>query len=61
MFESHHAFSDKKMIKKILKRYLIKGMPGKPKLFTFKEGGFYDTITNRVRKILKPNGKLGVD
>ena len=52
MFEAHHVFSNIEDRKKQLSKYLLKGVPGKKQMYTFKKGEFYDVVSQRVRKVL---------
>lgn len=56
LMESYHAFANKEYIAKTLSKYEVNYIPegaGTRKSteikYTFKEGGFYDTLTRRVR------------
>jgi len=39
-------------LKRQLEKYLLKDEPGKPMLYTFTKGGFYDTVTKEAKKVL---------
>jgi len=41
----------------MLKKYEIKDEKGLPQLFTYKDGDFYDVLTERVKNELNPHGK----
>mmetsp|Transcript_5800 Transcript_5800/g.10389 ORF Transcript_5800/g.10389 Transcript_5800/m.10389 type:complete len:506 (+) Transcript_5800:139-1656(+) len=51
LFESYHAFADRDGIMKRLEKYKVKSSIQVPQpLYGFEKGGFYDTVTRRVRE-----------